>query len=65
MRLLNEQQAKERRQSLLEISRQQEVKMATTQRERSWQALIRKEESSIKREEKLETVERINKATTY
>lgn len=39
--------------------------MAATQRERSWQALIRKEESSIRREEKLETVERINKAQAY
>ena len=44
--------------SILSIAQRKEESMAKTANEREWQNMIRKEQEALKREEKIETVQR-------
>ena len=48
--------------SILGIAKRKEENMAKTANEREWQNMIRQEQEALKREEKIETVQRIARA---
>lgn len=48
--------------SILSIAQRKEESMAKTANEREWQNMIRKEQEALRREEKIETVQRIARA---
>lgn len=52
----------ERVNSILSIAQRKEDSMAKTANEREWQNMIRKEQEALRREEKIETVQRIARA---
>ena len=52
----------ERVNSILSIAQRKEESMAKTANEREWQNMIRKEQEALRREEKIETVQRIARA---
>ena len=52
----------ERVNSILGIAQRKEESMAKTANEREWQNMTRKEQEALKREEKIETVQRIARA---
>ena len=51
--------------SILGIAKRKEENMAKTANEREWQNMIRQEQEALKREEKIETVQRIARAQEY
>jgi hypothetical protein len=48
--------------SFISIAQRKEESMAKTANEREWQNMIRKEQEALRREEKIETVQRIARA---
>ena len=55
----------ERVSSILGVAQRKEESMARTANEREWQNMIKKEQEALKREEKIETVQRIARAQEY
>ena len=65
VRTVMEQRAHERVESIKSKAHQREESMSKTQSQREWQLMIRREQEMLRREEKLENVERISRAQEY